>query len=94
MKKVITILIVISIVAVVLLIFFFVYYNGKPPAKLELVLIPFAIPLFFRSLSLAANRDKFQPKTWLIIYGILAFVYIIGLTTSVLFGFPFEVSLF
>ena len=52
------------------------------------------IPVFGKSLSLAGNINKVKPSTWLIIYVILAFVYIIGLITSVLFGFPFEVSLF
>jgi len=52
------------------------------------------LPVFGRTFSLAGNISKLKPSTWLIIYGILAFVYIIAVITCVLFGFPFEVSLF
>ena len=77
MKKIITILIIISIIAIGLMILL--------PDTYTWVLFPFAIPLVFGPWSLAAKRDKFQPKTWLIIYGIAVAVYLVLLALAVNF---------
>jgi len=75
MEKAVNIIIIIAIIVVCILIVLFAYYNGNIPGRIEWVLFAFAIPLFFRSFSLAVNRDKFQPKTWLILCGIAVAIY-------------------
>ena len=81
MKRVITILIVISIIAIGLMLFL--------PDNYTWTLLPFAIPLMLGPFSLAVKRDKIQPKTWLIIYGIAVAVYLVVTITSYNFDIPF-----
>ena len=80
MRKVVSVLIIISIIAIVLMLLLPEYYTW--------VLFPFAIPLVLGPLSLAVNKDKFKPKTWLIIYGIAVVVYLVLLAIGIHFLGP------
>lgn len=93
MKRAVSVIVILSLVALIIGVFLLLLGNAIQ-GWVWAIWGFLVIPVFGKSLSLVGNINKAKPSTWLIIYGILAFVYIIGLITSVLFGFPFEVSLF
>lgn len=90
MKKIINIFSFVSVIAVLLLCLGvpFLLGNDRRNEFISLcymgVVMIFAIPLLFRSFSLAYNKDKIKPQIWLIIYGIAVLVYVV---IAINFGF-------
>jgi hypothetical protein len=83
MKNIVDIASALSLVSVLLLIVIEILWNESTPKMTFIalwvrgILFAFAIPLLLRSFSLAANRNKIAPKTWLLIYAVILFLYMI-----------------
>ncbi|MDR0491211.1 MAG: hypothetical protein LBH28_08225 [Oscillospiraceae bacterium] len=90
MKKVVTVIIIISWVALALSIMSLIIWGKDVAIRTFVVLFPFIIPIIFHKggLSLAKNRTKMQPKTWLIIYGVAVAIYLIVILLLAVFVFP------
>lgn len=86
-KKLVNILSMISVLAVLLLCigyFFFLEINPRIAFITSWfmgIITIFAIPLFFKTLSLAYNKDRIKPLVWLIIDAIATVLYIVIIIT-------------
>jgi hypothetical protein len=89
-KKLNNISIIVSIIALILIIIIEALYGDKGQRLsfislwIETILFIFVIPLLFGCLSLAFNKDKINPKLWLLIYGCAIILYAV---IQINFGF-------